>query len=222
MFFVLLNKKYIQTQSTFFSFICFCLSVCLSVVVSSIVFPVFYIRYILDIAQAPHSMLTGDKILWESSQEGATKAETFSIKLKLTNITTNTGSCAYYPNSEHLTYAACIDSHMKKKSFTAFGCNVPWMTTDDQCSGQIKKLAKHKYAKTFLEYIIIRSRAGLNYHPRECSLPCSLVSAHSTRTQSENWEHDSLLIYLDETVTIERIVLAYSFTDLLVEVKYCI
>ena len=167
-------------------------------------------------------MLTGDKILWESSPKGANKAETFSMKLKLTNITTNTGSCADYPNSEHLTFAACIDSHMKKKFVPLLGCNVPWMTTDDQCSGQIKRSKKNTYAPTFLEYIIIRTRADYTYQPKECPLPCSLVSAHSTKTPSENWEDHSLFIYLDEDVTIERIVLAYGFTDLLVEVKYCI
>ena len=164
-------------------------------------------------------MLTGDKILWESSPKGSKTFKAFSIKIKLTNREINDGSCVDYPTTEHLTYDACIDSYMKKKFRPTFGCNVPWMTTDDQCSGQIKRSAAHINAKGFLQYIIMRSLGGFTYQPNECLLPCSQVSAHSTLTQSGNREIDSLLFYLDKDVIVERIVLAYGFTDLLVEVK---
>ena len=104
-------------------------------------------------------MLTGDKILWESSPKGSKTFKAFSIKIKLTNREINDGSCVDYPTTEHLTYDACIDSYMKKKFHHVFGCNVPWMTTDAQCSGQIKKSAKRNYASGFLQYVLMRSLA---------------------------------------------------------------
>ena len=170
-------------------------------------------------AQAPFSMLTGDKILWESSPKGTKKFKAFSLKIKLTKRETSNGSCM---DSENLTYDACIDSYMKKKFHPVFGCNVPWMTTDAQCSGQIKKSAKRNYASGFLQYVLMRSLGGYTYQPKECLLPCSQVSAHSTLTQSGNFEYDSLIIQLDTDVIVEQIVLAYGFADLLVEVKYYI
>ena len=71
-------------------------------------------------------MLTGDKILWESSPKGSKTFKAFSIKIKLTNREINDGSCVDYPTTKHLTYDACIDSYMKKNDMEALrkaGCN---------------------------------------------------------------------------------------------------
>ena len=172
--------------------------------------------------QLPYSLLTGDKIRLIVTP-GITKFVDYNIKLTETIVNTDDGSCVDYPTQTHRSYTECVDAELRAEMLSALGCMVPWMSTQDHCTGLIQRSPKQEnFNKKFLS-IIRRSWGGIQYKSHFCPLSCTLVSAHAMFQQEGIGTNiNRILLDFEEDMKIENILLEYSFTALLVEIGSCL
>ena len=164
-------------------------------------------------------LMTGDKIQLETHLTTKVVVD-YRIQLKETSIEVRDGSCIQYPNEKHKSYADCVDVELEKRILPVLGCMVPWISRKNQCVGLIPRLPIHKELNAWLEAIFEPSWAGHAHTSDTCSPPCTTLSAKSVylRTIASTLTKDKLYLYLDENIRVKRIVAAYDFGTLLVEI----
>ena len=163
--------------------------------------------------------MTGDKI--EIKTDFTSKVFVlYRIQLKETSIETGDGSCIEYPNEKHKSYADCVEDELEERILPVLGCMVPWISRKNQCAGLIPRLPIHLDYIKVLRPINDAFWSGLAYQSDNCPQPCSTLSAHSihTKTIANNEPKDSIFLFFDENIKVERIVPAYGFESLLVSV----
>ena len=172
--------------------------------------------------QLSDHLMTGDKILSKpESTEGNKIYSSYHIQLTETITDTKDGSCTEYPNENYHSYLDCVDQEMEEKVLPVIDCMIPWMSSNNQCTGPIRKLPAHQDLYKWLE-AFIRSAWKLQGHLSEnCLPPCSILSAHSTFLRAytrTTLTQDVVGLYFDVQVRVERRLPIYGFPDLLVEV----
>ena len=184
-----------------------------------------YTVTVTDPAAATHfrlsdHLMTGDKI---ENKKGFTSKVivSYRVQLKETSIETGDGSCNEYPNEKHKSYADCVDDELEKKILPILGCMVPWISRKNQCAGLIPRLPIHKNLYAWLEAIILPTKAGQAYQSDTCPRPCTILSAHSIYLRSfakSTTQKDKIQLFFDDEIKVERVVPAYDFGTLLVEI----
>ena len=182
-----------------------------------------YIVFVSDPAaansfQLPYSLLTGETIrpVFFSKVK---RFACYNIKLKETIIGTNDGSCVGYRTPRHQSYSDCVDDELRALILPTLGCMVPWMSNADGCTGTLQIKQKHQNILQMLLTLNYVSWGGIQYKSDACPLPCSLISANAKFQQSGvGIQHDTVYLDFEEDIKVEKIVLAYGFTSLLVEI----
>ena len=146
----------------------------------------------------------------------------FQVKLTETRKETNDGSCMNYPSPEHETYTACVDEELRAIVVPTLGCMIPWMSEQDKCTGHLTRLPEYQQMEKWLSNIIQDSWRGVQYKSTKCPLPCNLVIAKTFYLLSGSAIKNEFGLYIEDDVKVERTVLAYGFTDLLVEIGSCL
>ena len=165
-------------------------------------------------------LMTGDTILVKTDFTTRIGVD-YRIQLKERSIKTGDGSCIEYPNEKHNSYADCVDDELEKKIQPVLGCMVPWISRKNQCAGLIPRLPIHKDLIAFLGTIYVPSWAGQAHTSDTCPPPCTTLSAHSSYLRTfarSTLPKDKIFLYFDENIKVERIVAAYDFGTLLVEI----
>ena len=179
---------------------------------------------ITDPAAATHFrmadyLMHGDRI--QVKQDSTSKVYVgFRVKLRETIIETEDGSCVEYPNQNYESYADCVDDELTKKILPMLGCMVPWLSGKNHCAGLIESLPIHEDLRELLNTIITFSWRGQGHESDTCLQPCTTLSARSiyVHTFAKNISNDVIHLFFDETIRVERIVPAYGFGTLLVEI----
>ena len=146
----------------------------------------------------------------------------FQVKLTETRIETNDGSCMNYPSLEHQTYSACIDEELREIVVPNIGCMIPWMSEQVKCTGHLTRMPKYQQMEEWLSNIIRDSWRGVQYKSTRCHLPCNILKANTLYLLSGSTTENLFGLYIEDEVKVERTVLAYGFTDLLVEIGSCL
>ena len=97
---------------------------------------------------------------------------------------------------------------------------VPWISKIEMCFGLILKLPKHDYLLEKLFSIILSSWTGQAHQSDTCVPPCKRMSANSKylSTRATSMSKDRIYLNFDENIKVKRIVPAYGFVSLLVEI----
>ena len=165
-------------------------------------------------------LMTGDTILVKTDL--TTKAVVcYRIQLKETSIETRDGSCIEYPNEEYASYADCVDDEAEKRILPLLGCMVPWISRKNQCAGLIPRLPIHKELDAFIRSIFTSTWEGRAHPSDTCPPPCTTMSAHSKYLRtipSSTLSKNKINLNFDKNVKVEKIVAAYDFGTLLVEI----
>ena len=165
-------------------------------------------------------LMTGDIILVKTDFT-TKKINDYHIQLKETSIETRDGSCVEYPNEKHKSYADCVDDELEKRIQPVLGCMVPWLSRKNQCAGLIPRLPIHKDLNAWLINIYVPSWAGTAHQSDTCPPPCTTLSAQSKYLRTvpkSTMQKDRLMLNFDKNIKVERIVAAYDFETLLVEI----
>ena len=165
-------------------------------------------------------LITGENVYFKTAKSSSSHSfSIYNIKLKIMQDETGDGSCTDYPNTYYATYADCVDADIERKIMPVLGCMVPWLSESNQCTRAIKKEEKHHDLIAWLLDLNQDSWGGVQCNPSSCLLPCSLLSAEATFENSGSGvDRDSISVYFEESVQIEKLVLAYDSTALLVEI----
>ena len=172
-------------------------------------------------------LMTGDKIAipTEMSSRGLLRPyvrTSYRIQLKEMSIETKDGSCIEYPNDNYESYADCVDDELQKKFLPVLECVAPWISRKNQCFGLIPTSPdKFKDISAVLDPINYSILAGQAHESDTCPQPCTILSAHSIHLRIQampNRKADSIKLFFDDKIKVERIVLAYDFDTLLVEI----
>ena len=165
-------------------------------------------------------LITGENVYFETAKNSSSHSfSIYNIKLKILRDETGDGSCTDYPNTDYASYANCVDAEMERKIMPVLGCMVPWLSESNQCTGAIEKEEKHLDLIAWLKDINQDSWGGVQCNPSSCLPSCSVLSAEATFENSGSGiDADSISVYIEETVQIEKLVLAYDSTALLVEI----
>ena len=184
-----------------------------------------YFIFVSDPAAAPlfhlpYSLMTGDSMELETRKGVHVN---FNVQLKETSTETGDNTCVDYPSTKHTSYTHCVEEEMRENLFPTLGCMVPWISAKDQCNNPIKRLPAHENIVHWIQGILYGSFGGVPYTSVSCPVPCTLLSAHSKYQISsiENYGR-AVYLYFKDTVEVERIVLAYDETSLLVEIGSCL
>ena len=139
-----------------------------------------------------------------------------------TRTETNDGSCMNYPSSAHQSYTACLDKELREIVVPTLGCMIPWMSEENQCTGHLTRLPKYQEIEQWLTDVVNDARRGIQYESTRCPLPCNLLTAKNSYLLSGKSNRNFVFLHLQDYVKVERIVLDYGFTDLLVEIGSCL
>ena len=82
----------------------------------------------------PYNFMTGDGIYIDATSKAPTK-KYYRVQLKEKQIHTEDGSCEQYSHDH--SYADCVDEENRQLILPLLGCMVPWMSEQNQCSGQV-------------------------------------------------------------------------------------
>ena len=154
--------------------------------------------------------------------DNKTKYYDFQVKLTENRKETQDGSCMNYPSLEHQSYTTCIDEELRGFVVPTLGCMIPWMSELEQCAGNVTRLTNNHQIEKWLSDVIQESWRGFQYKSTRCPLPCNLITGKASYLLSGEYEHNIFGLYLEDEVKVERIMLAYGFTDLLVEIGSCL
>ena len=165
--------------------------------------------------QLPYSLMSGDQITLKPPEY-----LDVNIQIKETTVYTDDGSCVDYPNNHHASYADCVDAEMRRWLLPTLGCMIPWMSGRDACTEQIKRLPKHQPLVNWIFDIFDESLGGIEYRSESCLPSCSLLSVHSRKTLSSIpiGNVSSIFLHFSKEIQVEKIVMAYDSTALLVEI----
>ena len=189
-----------------------------------------YMLFITDPAatttfQLPFSLMAGEKILMQAGKTGPKTWTNYKIKITEKRIETNDGTCIDYPNTNHNSYSDCIDAELQDKILPTLGCMVPLMSDVQPCSQPIPRLAKHESLIQWISNVSLKSWGNFEYKSDTCLQPCTLMSFLASKESAGTYHNDTtteLYLYFGETIEIEKIVLAYDATSLLVELGSCL
>ena len=154
--------------------------------------------------------------------DNITKFYDFQVKLTENRKETEDGSCMNYPSAEHQSYTACVDEELRGLVVPTLGCMIPWMSELERCTGNVTRLPDYQQIEQWLSAVIQEAWRGVQYKSTRCPLPCNLITGKASYLLSGATTHNSFGLYLEDEVKVERIVLAYGFTDLLVEIGSCL
>ena len=154
--------------------------------------------------------------------DNITKFYDFQVKLTENRKETEDGSCMNYPSAEHQSYTACVDEELRGLVVPTLGCMIPWMSEQNRCTGHLARLPKYQKIEQWLTDVVNDARRGIQYKSTQCPLPCNLLSAESSYLLSGKSYRNFVFLHLQDYVKVERIVLDYGFTDLLVEIGSCL
>ena len=154
-----------------------------------------YIVFITDVAGGLHFMIerpltTGDKMIIDiPANTTMSKQEHYSVELTEKRVKSGDGSCTNYPDETgHINYGACVEEESRRRILPIFGCMVPWLPGEDQCSGVMERLPKHEDVLKWIKVVYRDAYAGDFYNSSSCHLPCTQVTAHATYLQEKkNW-----------------------------------
>ena len=175
--------------------------------------------------QLPYSLMSGEKILMQASKTGPHTWTGYRIKITEKIVETNDGTCIDYPNDNFKSYSDCIDAELQDKILPTLGCMVPLMSEVNPCSQPIPRLAKHEPLIQWIVNISLNSWGNIEYKSDTCLQPCTLMSIQASVESSETYANNTgtaIDFYFGETIEIEKIVLAYDATSLLVEIGSCL
>ena len=169
--------------------------------------------------QLPYSRVTGDQI-----QLTPPAYATHDIQIKETSVYTDDGSCVDYPNNRYESYSDCVNAEMRARILPTLGCMVPWISEEDACVGHIQILTKNDPIVKWIFNIAHYSLGGVEYESESCPHSCTHLSAHSKKTFSgfKNHGNSFINLYFRKEIKIEKVMLAYDSTALLVEVGSCL
>ena len=125
----------------------------------------------------------------------------------------------YEEESGYTSYADCVSLDHEKKLFPELGCNIPWMTNKNVCTGFIKT----NYSQEAMRYLkgIINNAQTAIFHPiGECKVPCvkTLVkSKYVSNIETVNGLN-SIYLHFNPTVKVSLSVSHYNGFDLTVEI----
>ena len=172
--------------------------------------------------QMPNPLMTGDKIRIETHENiTIQKNQDYYIELKETGIEIDDGSCAVYPNHNHNSYSDCVDEETRSKFLPMFGCIAPWISTKNQCVGLTPRLPEQEPVLQWVREVYKSSWGGFHYKSETCLLPCTLLSARSKFQHLTKVSHQSfneISLHFDDQIKVKKIILAYDFVALLVEI----
>ena len=171
----------------------------------------------------PMPLMTGDRMRVNIRPDQPKKKHYYSATIKETIIETEDGSCAIYPGHANFeSYSDCVDEENHRKILPVLGCMVPWMSDSDQCIGPVQRLPKHDILIKWLKFDYKNSKTGFQYKSLGCPLPCTQLSAHSNYIRSADYDKNKLVLYVEESVKVESVGLAYGWDSLLVEIGSCL
>ena len=97
---------------------------------------------------------------------------------------------------------------------------VPWMSDKDTCKKPIPRLPSHTTVINWLKLIYKYSWTGFYFDSESCLLPCTLLSTHAKYLQMTRKTYDDhrISLFFENTVSVQTILPAYSWGNLLVEI----
>ena len=169
--------------------------------------------------QFPYSLMTGDQIKLQPPQY-----VDHNIQIKETTVYTDDGSCVDYPNSRYESYSDCVDAEMRERILPTLGCMIPWISKQDACTNQIQRLPEHELLLNWTLNMVADSWGGIEYESESCRPACTILSAHSKEITSgiPTFNHSSIYLHFRKQYEVQKIVLAYDSTALLVEIGSCL
>ena len=169
--------------------------------------------------QLPYSLMSGLQITLKPPAYA-----NYNVQIRETKVYTDDGSCVDYPNPHHESYSDCVDAEMRDWIMPTLGCMLPWMSTRDACTKPIQRLLKHEPLVKWIFNMVINSYGGIEYESESCPQSCTLLSAHSAMTLSgyPMFQYSLIFLYFKKDIQVEKIVLAYDSTALLVEIGSCL
>ena len=157
--------------------------------------------------QLPYFLLAGDKVSFRTDTNSSVKkyAE-YNIKLEETRVETEDGSCADYPDKTYASYSDCVGAEMRGKIFPVLRCMVPWMSSEEHCSGLIQRLPEHGNLSAWINAKIIWiSWGGIQYKPETCLPPCTTFSVKTTFQQSGIYYKNWFGLYFEEDIKVHKV-----------------
>ena len=169
--------------------------------------------------QLPYSLMFGDPNNLQPPQY-----VTYNIKIKETTVLTDDGSCVVYQNNNHESYSDCVVAEMRARILPTLDCMIPWISKRDRCTKHIQKLPKHELLLNWIFNIIRNSWGGIEYKSKSCPTSCTLLSAYSKKISSgiSVLNPSTIFLHFGEEIQVEKIVLDYDSTALLVEIGSCL
>ena len=169
--------------------------------------------------QLPYSLMPGDQ-----NEHKPPQYVNYNIKIKETTVFTDDGSCVDYPNNNHASYSDCLNAEMRAKILPSLGCMIPWISRRDGCTKHIQRLPKHQLLLNWIFDIIENSWGGIEYKSESCPTSCTVLSAYSKKISSgiALTNYNSIFLHFGEEIQVEKIMLAYDSTSLLVELGSCL
>ena len=176
--------------------------------------------------QLPKPLLNGDRM--EATTANYSKLYYYNIVLTERQVELDDGSCVDYPDANgHKSYADCVEEENQRKILPVLGCMPPWLSDRSPCNKPfLKTTDEHEQTQQWITNILTRSKTGYHYEAESCTRPCTQISVHTTFQDVVHYTNPKFQLrfnlFFDETIKVERVVLAYGTIDLLVEVGSCL
>ena len=174
--------------------------------------------------QMAFSLMSGDQLEMKNSPNRS-RFYTYTIHLKETVVDPRHGNCVNYPNGNHVSYSACVEAEMRERIVPVLGCMFPWMSSQDACTGDLPRLAKHQPLIDWTINLIYDAWGGIEHKSESCLVPCNLLhfqtEYHGSGPAGPGGQ-GKFFIHFGMDINVEKELLAYDETDLLVEIGSCL
>ena len=173
--------------------------------------------------QLSDDLTTGERIFIKATSKS--KRSRYKIQLEEHIRETYDATCANYPTARYDKFEDCIAHEYEEQIMSELGCMIPWMSSNKQCSGLVKRLPKHESLVRYLISTIYAIYSDKGIVSAICLPPCTIRSVHSTFLTSfsvPNMRRNQIHLNFQPAINVRKVVLAYDLGALLVEVGSCL
>lgn len=171
--------------------------------------------------QMAFSLMSGDQLEMKNSPNQS-RFYTYTIHLRETEVDPRHGNCVNYPNENHASYSTCVEAEMRERIVPVLGCMFPWMSSQDACTGDLPRLAKHQPLIAWTINLIYDAWGGIEHKSESCPVPCKLLHFKAEYHGSGPSHQGQFFLHFGMDISVEKELLAYDETALLVEIGSCL
>ena len=170
--------------------------------------------------QVPIPLTIGDNVLTKTSSLGSVSF--YKITLKEVKNELEDGTCVQFPDAAgHQSFGDCVEQENQRKAMQVLGCMPAWMSGKDQCNTKIPQTTASTHYSYWLASLVVGSKNGFHYESLACRQPCNHILVNAKLLNSKfgkKYKSHHIHLFFENRMNIERVVLAYDFTSLMVEV----